>query len=83
MCLAIPGQVIEIWPVEGSFVSGRVDFGGVKREICFDLVPEVKVGDYVIVHAGTALSILDEGEAEKTLQMLREMAAGFSGEEDL
>jgi hydrogenase expression/formation protein HypC len=81
MCLAVPGRVIEIMVDDHSFSSGRVDFGGTKREICFDLVPGVKVGDFVIVHAGTALSILDEEDAQQTLQTLREYAETLSDEE--
>ena len=72
MCLAIPGKVTEIGPPE-SPVMGKVSFGGVKKDICLDLVPEVKVGDYVIVHVGFAISIVDEEEARETLKMFEQM----------
>ena len=54
---------------------GRVDFGGITREIQLDFVPEAEVGDYVIVHVGFALSRLDAEEAQRTLELLREMGA--------
>ncbi len=63
MCLGIPGKVIEI---KGSF--GKVDFGGSYRDVNLSLV-DAKVGDYVIVHAGYAIEILDEDEAKKTLEI--------------
>jgi hydrogenase expression/formation protein HypC len=72
MCLAIPGKVLEI----DTFVAplmGKVSFGGIKKDICFELVPEVKIGNYVIVHVGFALSILDEEEALETLKLLEQM----------
>jgi hydrogenase expression/formation protein HypC len=54
---------------------GQIDFGGVKREACLEYVPEAKVGEYVVVHVGFAISILSEEEAQKTLKMLREISA--------
>ncbi len=74
MCLAVPGKVLEKQELDGSVV-GRVDFGGVAREVRLDFVPEVEVGEYVIVHVGFALSRLNAEEAERTLQILREMDA--------
>jgi len=73
MCLGIPGKVLEI--TEGKAMPmGIVDFGGVKRETCLVYVTdEVSVGNYVIVHAGFAISILDEDEAKRTLELLREI----------
>ena len=70
MCLGIPGKVIEISD-EGELRMARVDFGGVRKEACLAYVPEVQVGDYVIVHVGFAISVLDEEEAQKTLELLR------------
>ncbi len=67
MCLAVPGKVVEL---EGSM--GRVDFGGVARELCMDLLPEVEIGSWVLAHAGFAIQILDEEEAKKTLALFRE-----------
>jgi hydrogenase expression/formation protein HypC len=72
MCLAIPGKVLAKEDRDGVLI-GRVDFGGIAREVQLDFVPEAAVGDYVIVHVGFALSRLDAEEAEKTLAMLREM----------
>ena len=72
MCLAIPGKVIEI-DTNVSPVMGKIDFGGVKKEICLELVPDVKVGNYVIVHVGFAISIVDEREAQETLKLFEQM----------
>jgi len=74
MCLAIPGKIIELSEPTPLTQTGKVSFGGVIREINLSLVPEAEVGNYVIVHVGVALSVLDEAEAEKTLAYLRELA---------
>ncbi len=74
MCLAIPGQVLEIDRSNEAMPMARVDFGGVVRDICLAYVPEVRAGDYVIVHTGFAISRLDEQEARETLRLLEEMA---------
>lgn len=73
MCLSIPGRIAEI-RLEGSLPMGSVDFGGVVKDVCLDYVPEAKVGQYVLVHVGFAISLLDEEEARETLEMLREMS---------
>ncbi len=74
MCLAVPGKVISIEEkIENSPQMAKVDFAGVVQNICIDWLPEVKVGDYVIVHVGFALNKIDEKEAEETLKLLREM----------
>ena len=70
MCLGIPGKVVEIRD-DGPLRMGKVDFGGVRKEACLAYVPEVAIGDYVIVHVGFAISRLDEDEALKTLELLR------------
>jgi hydrogenase expression/formation protein HypC len=72
MCLAIPGKVLSI-NSDSAPVMGEVSFAGVKKNICLEWVPEVKVGEYVIVHVGFAISTVDETEAEETLRMLKEM----------
>ena len=72
MCLAVPGKVIEIHRND-LILMGMVDFGGVLREVCLEAVPEVKLGDYVIIHAGFTLNILSEQEAEDSLQAFREL----------
>ena len=74
MCLAIPGKIVEKQERDGALL-GRVDFGGVIREVHLDFVPEAEVGDYVIVHVGFALSRLDAEEAERTFQLLQELGA--------
>jgi hydrogenase expression/formation protein HypC len=72
MCLAIPGKV-EAITTDGLIRMGRVNFGGVVKNVCLDYVPEVEVGDYTIVHVGFALSKIDEETAEQTLKEFREM----------
>ncbi len=74
MCLAIPGKVISIEPTEDEmFRMGKVSFDGVLREVNFAMTPEVKVGEYVLVHVGVALQVVDEEEAQKTLAYLKEL----------
>jgi hydrogenase expression/formation protein HypC len=73
MCLAIPGKVISIAGDDPVFRLGKVDFGGVIKEVNLCYVPEVKLGDYVIIHVGFALNIIDEEEAQKVFEYLREM----------
>ena len=73
MCLAVPGKITEIYEM-GEMHMCKVDFGGVTREACIQALPEAKLGDYVIVHAGFALSILSEQEAQETLDLLRELS---------
>ncbi len=74
MCLGIPGRITAIHD-ESDLPSGVVDFGGVKREVCLVYVAdEVDVGDYVIVHVGFAISKLDEAEAKRTFEVLKEMS---------
>jgi len=69
VCLAIPARVVQV--EEGL---GLVDVGGVVREASFMLLPDVQIGDYVLLHAGYALQRVDEAEAEETLRLLAEMA---------
>ncbi len=73
MCLGVPGKIIEIHE-GGGLRMCKVDFGGVVREACIETLPEAKVGDYTIVHAGFALNLLSEEEANLTLDALREIA---------
>lgn len=72
MCLAIPGKLIEINHASQP-TTGKVSFGGIQKEICLEWVPDVKVGEYVIVHVGFAISKLDEKEALETLKIFEEM----------
>ena len=74
MCLSIPDKVMEIYN-DGSLLMGKVDFGGVLKEVCLDYVPEAKTGQYVLIHVGFAISVLEEEEAQETLGILREMAS--------
>lgn len=73
MCLGVPGKIIEIHAT-GAMRMAKVDFGGVVREVCIETLPEAKIGDYTIVHAGFALNLLSEEEANATLDVLREIA---------
>jgi len=72
MCLAIPGKVSEIEEKNGLRL-GRILFGGIARQACLDFVPEAKEGDYVMVHVGFAISVVDKGEAERTYALLESM----------
>jgi hydrogenase expression/formation protein HypC len=73
MCLAIPGKVASISGEDPLLRTGKVDFGGIFKEVSLAYVPEVNVGDYVIVHVGFALSRVDEEEAKQVFEYLREM----------
>ncbi len=72
MCLAIPGKVLEI-DETGEPRMGKASFGGVQKRVCLEWVSDVKVGDYVIIHVGFAISKMDEAEAVKTLKLLQEI----------
>ena len=74
MCLAIPGKVTELYETNGMKMA-KVDFGGVVKEACMEYLPEVKLGDYTIIHVGFGLSILDEQEAMETMELLRQIDA--------
>jgi len=74
MCLGIPGRIVEIRE-DAGLTMGTVDFGGVRREVCLAYIAdEVTVGDYAIVHVGFALSKVDEEEAARTFEVLKEMS---------
>jgi len=74
MCLAVPGRILEIHDESSPlFRSGRVSFGGIVKEVSLTLVPEAESGDYVLVHVGLALSVVDEGEALRVFETLRRM----------
>lgn len=78
MCLAIPGRVVELYR-ENDLVMGKVDFGGVFKRICLETVPELKVGDYALVHVGFAIARIDEAEAQRVFALLE----GIGGLDDL
>lgn len=74
MCLGIPGRVVDVRDDHG-LVMGTVDFGGIRREVCLAYVAsEIKPDDYVVVHVGFAISRVDEAEAQRTFEVLREMS---------
>jgi len=73
MCLAIPGKIESIQGDDPLTRMGKVSFGGILKEACLAYVPEAQVGDYVIVHVGFALSRLDEAEAQKVFEYIRQM----------
>lgn len=71
MCLGVPGRITETQ--DGELMRmGKVDFGGISREVCLAFVPEASIGDFVIVHAGFAISQVDEAEAQETLDLMVE-----------
>ena len=72
MCLAIPGRVSEIFENHGALM-GKVNFGGITKTVCLEYVPDIKVGDYTIVHVGFALNRIDEESAQQTLQLFEQM----------
>ncbi len=74
MCLAVPGKVISITESDDPILRmGKVSFGGIVKEVNLAYVPEAQVGDYVIVHVGFAISTLDEAEAQKVFEYLKEI----------
>lgn len=72
MCLGIPGKVIETY-TEHELQMGKVDFGGVSKHVCLEHVPQARPGDYVIVHVGFGLSVVDENEAKEVFAFLERM----------
>ncbi len=73
MCLAVPGKIVSVTGDDPLSRTGKIDFGGILKEASLAYVPEANVGDYVIVHVGFAISRLDEEEAAKVFEYLREM----------
>jgi hydrogenase expression/formation protein HypC len=74
MCLSIPGKLIEITnELDETFRVGKVSFDGIIKEVSLTLVPEASVGDYVLVHVGAAISTIDEEEAKKTFDLLKQL----------
>jgi hydrogenase expression/formation protein HypC len=71
MCLAIPGKILSITnQLDETFRFGKVSFGGINKEVNLCMVPEANIGDYVLVHVGVAIGIVDEDEAHKTMEYL-------------
>jgi hydrogenase expression/formation protein HypC len=74
MCLAIPGKILSITnQLDETFRFGKVSFGGINKEVNLCMVPEANIGDYVLVHVGVAMSVVDEEEAQKVFSYLKEM----------
>jgi hydrogenase expression/formation protein HypC len=74
MCLAIPGKIIQITAVlDETFRTGKVSFSGIHKEVNLCMLPDAQIGDYVLVHVGVAISKVDEEEANKVLNYLKEM----------
>ncbi len=73
MCLGVPGKILDIY-ISGTLQMAKIDFGGVVREACVEAIPEARVGDWTIIHAGFALNLMSEEEAQETLDALRELA---------
>ena len=73
MCLAVPGRVVEIIGGDDAFRHGKVDFGGIRKEVNLAYTPEAEVGKYVLVHVGFAISVVDEAEAQRIFKYLEEL----------
>jgi hydrogenase expression/formation protein HypC len=74
MCLAVPGKIVSVMEDDPPEVRrGKVDFAGVQKEVCLAYTPEAKIGDYVLVHVGFALNVVDEDEAQRIFETLDEM----------
>ncbi|MEQ1606256.1 MAG: HypC/HybG/HupF family hydrogenase formation chaperone [Pyrinomonadaceae bacterium] len=73
MCLAVPGKLVSIDGFDPTFRTGKVNFGGIVKEVNLAYVPEAKLGNYVLVHVGFALTVVDEEEATKVFTYLKEM----------
>lgn len=74
MCLAVPGKIVTLMEEKNlGLRRGKVDFGGIRKEVCLDYTPEACLGDYVLVHVGFALTVVDEEEARRVFEALREL----------
>ncbi len=74
MCLGVPGQILDLF-TEGESLMGTVDFIGVQRKVCFDALPDVSAGEYVLVHVGFGLAKLDEENALQTIELMKGMGS--------
>ena len=85
MCLAVPGKIVSIEGDDPILRDGKVNFGGIVKRVNLSLVPEAKIGDYVVVHVGLALSIVDEEEAKQVFEFLKTMGelSEIEGESNL
>ncbi len=80
MCLAVPGQIVSISADDPLMRMGQVRFGGIEKEVNLTFVPDARIGNYVVVHVGFALSILDEAEAERVLEYMGQLDAAEASE---
>jgi hydrogenase expression/formation protein HypC len=80
MCLSLPGKILSI-DDSSELKMANVDFGGVEREVCVEWVPEAEIGDYVLAHVGTALTVLDEESAMESIAALTELSKILEEEE--
>jgi len=80
MCLSLPGKILSI-DESAELRMAEVDFGGVKRDVCVEWVPEAVIGDYVLAHVGTALTVLDEESALESIEALTELSKILEEEE--
>jgi len=74
MCLAVPGKVLSVENKNEDLKMAKVSFGGIVKEVCLDFTPEAQPGDYVLVHVGFALNVMNEEEANETLKLFAELA---------
>ena len=83
MCLGVPGRVVELEPDRAVLPMALVEFAGIRRRVCMSCVPDAQLGEYVIVHAGIAISRIDPAEAERVFTYLNEIgdADGFTNRE--
>ena len=80
MCLGIPGKLVEVYEQDG-LPTGKVEFGGVLKEVCLAYTPEARVGEYVLVHVGFAISLIDETEARQIFSLLEEIEGSIAEQE--
>jgi hydrogenase expression/formation protein HypC len=73
MCLGVPGKVVEVMESPVGMTMGRVSFSGITKEVCLAYLPDIEVGEWVVVHVGFAISRIDEGEAKRVFEFLEEM----------
>ena len=76
MCLAVPGKVVELFDAQSPFTAGLVEFAGVRRSVSLACVPKAREGDYVLVHAGVAITSIDSAEAARVLEALEQLDLG-------
>ena len=80
MCLGVPGKLVEVRQ-QDDLPMGRVEFGGILKDVCLAYTPEAQVGDYVLVHVGFAISRIDEAEAQETFRLLEEIGEFVENDE--